>query len=237
VRLLVTRPEADAERSAATLRSRGHTVAVAPLLHIEPLHDTAIERSPWAAILITSANAAPAIAAHQGHSALVALPVLAVGERSAQAMRAAGFADVTSADGAVRDLARLVAERTPPGSSLLYLAGADQAGDLAGDLRHRGMRVHTAVVYRAVVAATFPQAAVDALAGGLEGVLHFSSRSAEAYVNTARTAGVIEGALSPVHFCLSGHIAEPLTRAGAANVRVAARPTEAALFDLVGASS
>ena len=39
VRLLVTRPNADAERTAATLRARGHDVSSRPLLRIEPVAD------------------------------------------------------------------------------------------------------------------------------------------------------------------------------------------------------
>ena len=122
MRLLVTRPEADAERTAAALRARGHTVVVAPLLRIEPVEDADIAAGPFAAILVTSANAAPAIARHQRFAELRALPVFAVGGRSAQAMRAAGFADVTSADGDVSDLAplgRRSASKAEPRSSIL----------------------------------------------------------------------------------------------------------------------
>ena len=60
---------------------------------------------------------------------LRALPVFAVGRRSAEAMAAAGFADVTSADGDVSDLAQLVAARLKPAARLLYLAGEDRSGD------------------------------------------------------------------------------------------------------------
>ena len=42
MRLLVTRPEADAERTATALRACGHTVVVAPLLRIEPVEDAEI---------------------------------------------------------------------------------------------------------------------------------------------------------------------------------------------------
>ena len=64
VRLLLTRPEPDAQRTATALRAQGHDVIVAPLLRIEPAADAKIGEGPWAAILITSANAAHAIAAH-----------------------------------------------------------------------------------------------------------------------------------------------------------------------------
>lgn len=232
--LLLTRPEPDAERTAALLRERGHMVVAAPIIRIEPVPHIEIGPGPWAAILATSANAARAITRHEQRAALVRLPVLAVGDRSAEAMRAAGFADVTSSGGGVDELARFVAARLPPQASLLYLAGENRAGDLAGDLRAKGFAVETVVAYRAVAARILPQAAADALAGGIDGVLHYSRRSAEAYVNAARAAGVLISALKPVHFCLSSQVAEPLRRAGAATIRVAPCPLEAALLELIG---
>ncbi len=234
MRLLLTRPEPDAERTAAALRARGHSVVVAPLMRIEAIKDAEIGTGPWAAILVTSSHAAPAIGAHQRFAELRALPVFAVGARSAAAMRAAGFADVTSADGTAGDLARLAAERMKPGASLLHLAGKHRSGDLAGELGSQNFMVHTAVMYRAAAAALLPRAAAAALAGGIDGVLHFSRRSAETYVKTVRGAGFGEkGLQSPAHFCLSAQVAVPLTQAGAARIRIAARPVEAALIELV----
>ncbi len=233
MRLLLTRPEPDAQRTAATLRQRGHTVIIAPLMHIEFLSASEIGAGPWAAILITSANAAHAIAAHPRKNVLAGVPAFAVGDRSAQAMRDSGFADVRSADGGVGDLARLVGERMPPGASLLYLAGAERSGDLAAKLGSRNFTVQTVVVYRAVAAARLPPAATDALAQSIDGVLHFSRRTAEAYVNAARGGGLLESALKPAHFCLSAQIAEPLADAGAGTIHVAQRPIEAALIELL----
>ncbi len=234
MRLLVTRPEPDAERTAAALRANGHVVIVAPLLRIEPVEDAAIAAGPCAAILVTSANAALAIARHRRFAELRTLPVFAVGGRSAQAMRAAGFADVATAAGDASDLARVVAQRVENGVWLLYLAGADRAGDLAGGLSARGFLVRTVDIYRAVAAADLASAAADALAHGVDGVLHFSRRSAEAYVRAAHGAGIADSALNkPTHFCLSAKVAEPLARAGAADIRIAAEPSEPALVALV----
>ncbi len=238
MRLLVTRPEADAERTAASLRTRGHTVAIASLLRIERVTDAEIGTGPWAAILVTSANAARAIAAHKRLAELQALPVLAVGERSAQAMRAVGFADVSSAEGAASDLTRLAAERLERGASLLHLAGADRSGDIAADLAAQNFLVRTAVVYRAVPANVVQSVAAEALAGAIDGVLHFSRRSAETYVNVTRQAGLSEPALKrPAHFCLSAQVAEPLAQAGAVDVRIAQEPTEAAMLALISATA
>jgi uroporphyrinogen-III synthase len=237
VRLVVTRPEPDAERTAATLRERGHTVFVAALLAIETVDNAEIGPGPFAAILVTSANAAAAIVRHPRFTQLRALPVLAVGDRSAEAMRTAGFADVMSASGDVDDLAQLAAERIRRRASLLYLAGADRAGDLAGDLSGRGFAVSRVVVYRAIAAGAFPPAVVAAITDGIDGVLHFSKRSAEAYLNASRAAGLDESALKkPAHFCMSAKVAEPLVQAGAVGIYLASEPTEATLLALIPAA-
>jgi len=229
VRLLVTRPQPDAQRTAASLRAHGHEAVVAPLLRIEPIADADPGPGPWAAILITSANAAEAIARHRCMAELRAVPVFAVGRRSAEAARAAGFAQVESADGDMRDLARLVAARISPAARLLYLAGEERSGDLAGELA--SFAVSTAVIYRAVPS---PPAA---WAGGLDGALHFSRRTSQAYIDAAQTAGRLTEALAVVHFCLSAQVAAPLVAAGAADIRIAARPEETALIALIGSAT
>lgn len=230
--LLVTRPEPDGERTAATLRTRGHDVMLAPLLRIEAVADADLGGGPFAAILLTSANGARALAKHQRRDELLELPVLAVGRSSADAARSAGFADAVSADGDSGDLARLAAAcfggiRRP----LLYLSGEDRAHDLASALAVRGLAVCTVVIYRAVKARSFTPEALAALAG-IDGVVHFSRRSVETYLDCA--VEVLDRALKPVHFCLSPRVAEPLKVAGAAIIRVAPRPDEDALMELVG---
>jgi uroporphyrinogen-III synthase len=233
MKLLITRHAHNAERSAAALRARGHDVLVAPLMTIEQV--TADLAGAWGGVIITSANAPDAIAHNPLRGALVKLPLFAVGRRSAEAARAAGFANVTSADGDMGALTQLVATRRPVASApLLYLAGENRAGDLSADLARHGVTVTTAVVYRAVTA-SFPAPLVGALAaGGINGVLHFSVRSADNYIAGARAAGLLAAALAPRQFCLSQQIAEPLAGAGAGDIAVAARPDEAALLDLAG---
>ena len=233
MRLAVTRPQADGERTATTLRARGHQVLVAPLLRVEPV--AADLGGGWAAVIVTSANASGAIAGHRARAALIKLPVFAVGRRSADAARAAGFANVTSADGDVRDLVRLIGERHADASGpLLYLAGEDRAADLTAELAARGIAAEMRIVYRAVTA-PYPPALIAALkAGEIDAVLHFSKRSADNYLAGARQAGLLAQALAPRHVCLSAQVAEPLGGAGAPQIAIAPRPDEAALIELLG---
>jgi uroporphyrinogen-III synthase len=230
VRLLVTRPEPDAARTAAALRVRGHDVVLAPLLRIEFL-DFELPTEPWSAVVMTSANAARAVADHPRRAALIAREAFAVGRHTAEAARATGFRTVHSADGDKDDLADVLqARRGEAIAPLLYLAGEERAGDLAaGDAR-----VVTVVVYRAVKVECFvPEVAAALARRALDGVLHFSTRSAQAYLDCASRAGILEAALAPLHMCISRQVAQPLDAAGAAAVRIAPRPDESAMIDLV----
>jgi uroporphyrinogen-III synthase len=235
VRLLLTRPEPDAQRTAAALRARGHEAVIAPLLRIEAQIDVQIGEGPWGAILVTSANAGPAIAFHERAPRLRTLSVFAVGRRSAQTMAAAGFSDVKHSDGDVSDLVGFVTAQLTPAAPLLYLAGEERSGDLAGELRERGFVVETAVVYQAVATPHLPPEASELLADQ-SGVLHFSRRSAEAFLDAAEAMNLLAAALRPIHYCLSPRVAEPLLRAGAADVRVAQAPSETALVALIDAT-
>jgi uroporphyrinogen-III synthase len=231
VRLLVTRPEPDAARTAAALRARGHAVVLAPLLRIE-LVDFALPDEPWSAVVLTSANAARAVAEHPRRAALIAREAFAVGRHTAEAARAAGFRTVHCADGDKDDLADLLrARRGEASGPLLYLAGEERAGDLAaGDAP-----VLTVVTYRAVKVQHFaPEVVVALTRRALDGVLHFSTRSAQAYLDCASRAGIREAALLPVHICISRQVGEPLAAAGAAAIRIAPRPDESAMIELVG---
>jgi len=229
MRLVVTRPQADGERTAAALRARGHEVLLAPLMQIEPV--VADLSGGWGGIIITSANTASAIADNPARKRLLDLPLFAVGHRSANVARQAGFTDVTSAGGDVRDLVRLIAERRADAAApLLYLAGEDRAADLVSELVMHGIAAEMAVVYRAITAPFSPELTAALKSGQVDAVLHFSKRSAENYIAGAIQAGVAGPALGVRHICLSAQIAAPLSEAGAGRIAIAPRPDEAALL-------
>ena len=233
MRFLLTRPQPDAARTAVALRALGHEPIIAPLFEIEILSHTDLSAGPWRAFLVTSANALRGLAGQVHRDEVRNVPVFTVGDRTAQAVRDVGFTVVTSAGGNVNDLADLVAAHLNPPARLLYLTGEDRSGDLAGTLRAQGFVVDMVVVYRAVVAKTLPAKFATALTRGIDGVLHYSRRSAEAYVNAARGAGLLASALKLIHFCLSAQAAEPLAQAGAADIRIAPRPAETDLIGLI----
>ena len=80
MRVLVTRPRPDADRTAAELSARGHAHLVAPLFKVVIDADARIDLAGVQAVLVTSANGARALAAVTDRRDI---HVLAVGDASA----------------------------------------------------------------------------------------------------------------------------------------------------------
>jgi uroporphyrinogen-III synthase len=238
--VLVTRPHPDDEATAGALRARGFKVLQAPMLRFEPVpfHDDADAR--YGAIIVTSANALRAIAPHLAGSRLLKLPLFAVGEHTASAARDAGFGEVMTAKGdaaVLRDLvlASVKTRQLKKAATLLYLAGADLARDLAGELSEKGFTVVTHTTYRMIPASSLPREICDAfVANRIEAVLHYSRRSARAFLDAARSGGVEISALALPQCCISSAVASILRDAGATQVTAAAEANENALFEALG---
>ena len=235
--VLVTRQQPDDEATAAALRARDFEVLKAPMLRFEPVAFQDDTDAAYGAVIVTSANALRGIEPHLENSRLLALPLFAVGERTADAARDAGFEKVISADGdaaGLRDcvLASVKTKELKKASPLLYLAGADLARDLAGELGERGFTVVTHTTYRMAAVSSLPREICDAFAAHrIEAVLHYSRRSARAFLQAARAGGVEISALAIPQCCISAQVATVVRDAGATQVVVAATPDENALLE------
>jgi uroporphyrinogen-III synthase len=232
MRLLLTRPEADAARSRAALMARGHEVVTAPLLTIVPSRATAIDLSGVQALLITSRNGLSAFAALSPRRDL---PVYAVGPASAEAARAAGFAEVVSAEGDAAALVALVADRLRPEAGLLYHpAGRHVAGELSENLAAAGFTLRRVRLYQAEAAKFLPDNARTALAKqGLDGVLFYSPRTVRTFVRLVEGTELATACERLTAFCLSPAVAEEARRLTWSDVSVASAPNEAALLSLL----
>jgi uroporphyrinogen-III synthase len=235
--ILVTRPQPDAEASAAALRQRGFDVLVAPVLRFEPLplHDD--NEARYAAVIVTSANALRAIAPHLANHHWLQLPLYAVGEHTAAAARDIGFGRVIASKGdagALREvlIQSVKARQLRQPATLLYLAGADLARDLRGELEEAGFTVITHTTYRMIPVPHLPKEVCEAfVANRIEAVLHYSRRSAGAFVDASRAAGMEISALAPPQCCISANVASILLDAGATSIVTAAEPSENVLFE------
>lgn len=237
--VLVTRPAPDNQRTAATLSARGYHALLMPMLRFEALAFQD-DGAPCDGIILTSANAVRALVHHPAMERLLDSPTFTVGDQTAEMARQAGFRNVISAKGDAEALNELIvktaaAEIIKKGGALRYFAGADRARDLAGDLGAQGFVVTTYTVYRMTPVQDFAPDLIGAFASGeIDAVLHYSRRTARAFVDAARTDGVEISALALPQCCISDAVAAVLREAGATQVIVARTPNEEAVMDALG---
>jgi len=216
LRVAITRAAPENARTAERVRAYGAEPILAPLLTITPCtYDTGTKAAQ--ALLFTSSNGVRAF------SGARELPALTVGDATAEAARAAGFADVRSAGGDVANLAALAsATLNPTSGKLIHIAGDHVAGDLSGQLSAAGFTVERRLAYISVAAEVLP----PALLQPLDIVLFHSARAAETFVRLgAPNSATLTAA------CLSPQVAEPLRHAPWRQLIVAPAPREEALLD------
>jgi uroporphyrinogen-III synthase len=237
MRLIVTRPEPDATRSAKALIRLGHEAILSPMLDIITDPKAKIPTRAYQAVLATSSNAVRALAARAVRPVTVDVPLFAVGDQTALEAKRAGFGAARSAGGALDDLVALVgAELTPAAGPLLYAAGEEQAGDLAAKLRERGFEVETAILYRAEPRPRLAQVAEAGLKEGtVDGVLLYSRRSAAAFALALRAGGLAPLGKNVACFCISASAAEAVAKVAEGKILTAEHPDQLALFAMIEA--
>jgi uroporphyrinogen-III synthase len=233
MRLLITRPQEDAGPLAEALARRGHEPLVEPLLEIHPVDPApALELDGVQAVLLTSANGARALA---NASKRRDLKLLAVGDRTAEVAREAGFKEVASAAGDVEALTALARETLDPAEGkLLHVGGTSVAGDLVGALIAAGFQAERVALYEARPAAALSASTMTALGrGDVDGVLLFSPRSAKTFLDLVKAADLVMACRRLIAFCLSPAVAGNLDGVNFRDVRIAERPEQAALLALL----
>lgn len=200
-RIAVTRALPEALSTAERLAERGVEAVVAPLLTIETVEFNA-DATGAQALLFTSGNGVRAFA---DKNDLRDIEVFAVGDATAAAAHAAGFADVRSADGDSTALAALVTHTLEPqNGKLIHFSGAQVAGDVIGALAAAGFIVERHIAYEAVAATALP----DGFAAPLDMVLFHSARAAETFVHLGapHASDMIAVCLSPAVAAAAGAV-------------------------------
>ena len=179
---------------------------VAPLFEIRPLPGPPIDPAGYDALLLTSANGA-----RHAPAGLTALPCFAVGESSAEAARAAGFADVRAgpSDGAAA-------------AAMMAAAGVRRALHLCGR-QHLAVEAEGVAIDRRAVYSAEPVER-GRIEGPAVAMIH-SARAAERFAQLAGEKGTIAvAAISAAAAAAAG--------TGWAAISVAPEPREQALLEL-----
>jgi len=223
MRLLLTRPLAQSVGMARELRASGFRVWIAPMLRIRPLQfDPHLFVRPRS-IIVTSANAVPAL----GAIVPASRQMFTVGPDTGLALRRAGFDNVVSASGTAAELLDLVKENWRPSDGpIVYASGQDVSLDISQALGRAGYDCSRVAVYEARRSQRLNAPTAALLADGrIDAVLFMSMRTAETFVKLARMSEVADACRSVVSVSLSNKIAAALGALSWKSSFVASSPT------------
>jgi uroporphyrinogen-III synthase len=232
-RVLVTRPEPAASKTARRLEAMGFDAVILPLTRIVPAA-VGVAGVDFDAVAATSANAvlhAPDDLIGQ----LSRLPAYAVGAKTAAAFRARGFARVEAGEDGGEALARRIIGSAVRPERVAYLCGRVRTPDFEACLREGHVGFVTIETYdtqpvledKAMFTAIFRSAPFDA-------ILLYSAGSAHAIAALAKRNPQLTRFIGGTHFlCISAKVASALPEEWKALADFADEPTEEALFELL----
>lgn len=241
MRVLVTRPEPAASRTAAELRRRGHEPLLLPLAVAEHDRDAvaAALANDHPAVALTSAEAIRALLT------LAPLPpplldsaCFAVGESTANAAWNVGFRDVIAGDNDGATLARMIADRMAaalsPDRPLLYLAGNPRASGFETELAALQIPVEICECYRMRPLAPSPSEIGRIIGkGSVDAILLYSGESARRLFDLPLLKSDPATLSSARILCLSEKIVAAVPQPFRSKCQVAPVPTEASLLSLL----
>lgn len=235
LRLLLTRPRNDSETLASLLTERGFEIVIEPLLDIVFHDDIVLDLNGVVGFLVTSANGVRALVRHDVRRDL---PLFAVGESTGEEAQRSGFIDIAWAGGDVSALAALVRDTFDAEQGiLLHAAGANLAGDLAGDLAASGFRVRSSVLYEACPRPRFSDDLLERFRGSaknaINGVLFFSPRTGGTFASLIKYHGLTSEVRMMSALCLSAAVARRIEILPWWDIVVADRPERAALMEVL----
>jgi len=232
VRVLVTRPEPGASRTARRLEARGFQPIVLPLTETAALPVEASAFPAAAAIAVTSANAVRH-APKELVAALAALPCHAVGKRTAKACRAAGFRSVCEGPGDAEALADAITDELA-GKVMIYLCGRVRFPAFEERLAAAGVRVRPVETYDTVQLDYGDDDVVARLSGmPVEAALLYSGKAALAMISLI-IRPTLRHLFERTEFLgLSARVAKVLDEVGGQKIRIASQPDEDTLLALL----
>lgn len=243
VRVLVTRPDPAARRTAQRLSDLGHLPVLLPLFETRFLEiDPALADGSRAALIFTSANAVKAVGRSLDKAFITSdIPVYTVGGATAHAARTAGFAEIRQGEGNGRDLARLivadiVAGRLSPTarSPVIYLSAEDRRSDLEAELSAASVPLETAVVYRMEkISYSTDFILSHKMTPSPGAILLYSTNAARRFFELLSPQTLESSARGAIIACLSDEIAAACPPSLAGLIRVARSPDEAALLETI----
>lgn len=226
--VLITRPRGEAESMARLLAARGWRCVIEPMLEIVPVSTPLPDLSKYQALAFTSAQGVRVLAAKTDNRTL---PVYAVGEATANAAHEAGFNNVTTADGDLGALNRLLMQvKAQDNRPVLHVCGVHTAGEVIA----KEFTVERLPLYEAKAADKLSAECLKALdEARLDAVLFFSPRTGRIFAELLEKYGRTRAILPINALCLSDSVVESVESLPWRSVRAAPAPDMAGIMALL----
>lgn len=235
MRVVVTRPEPSAGRTADRLVNLGHQPILLPLtraLHRPDIAETALKK-PHAALALTSAETARVLSSVDCLSPYLDEVLYAVGEATARAAEEAGFRKIRKGPGTGSELARLVLADAPIfDAPLLYLAGRPRSASFEEGLRTAKMPLAVAEIYEMTPLPYDRESVRDAvLDPPVDAVLLYSRENARLFFELM--APFADALSNAQIICLSDNVAAAVPPEFHRKIKIAAHADENGLLALL----
>lgn len=234
-KVLVTRPQPGADKTAERLLALGINPLVLPfteMVKLEHRLDDARVQSVDA-VVVTSANALR-FADEQMLNKLKFLPVYAVGDATRDAALAVGLSTVVSANGDAQDLVGLVTEELQPNSTIVYLCGKTRTDDIEKSLVQLSFEIVLVETYQTLKVSQLTYKLEQLLISHtLDGVLLYSSISAQILTEIWPQHARGKTHTIPMSFCISERANASLSSTLKTRAVVCAKPRDDVMIETV----
>lgn len=187
-KILLTRPKKLSQEIAKTLH---HQTIIQPLFSVHKINLPKENFQNLQAVLITSQNAVFAL---EKLSIKKDILILAVGEKTALALRKLGYQNVICANNSALSLLNLAIQKLSKNNGLvLYLSGSIITLDLAEKLHEQGFEAKKIVVYKTKETEDFSKKTIDEMSNGnISEVWIYSKNSEKIFYKLARKHNLLE---------------------------------------------
>ncbi len=236
--ILLTRPYEDSVLTAELLAKDNIATHIEPMLSISEREDALADYEKAIidaeALIITSANALKLLECCKAEH--FALPVYTVGRVTADKAKEIGFSAVHYGGEDVTALCatlKLTFEDVD-WPKLVYASGDVISHDIATTLSHSGMKIERVVLYNSEPTQALSEKTLELIRQhSFTGALFFSTRSAAIFIELVKQAGCEKELQHIRAFAISNRVASELAALTFASIKVARRPTQDALLELV----
>ena len=237
MRLLITRPQADARESALFAEGLGHKAIISPVMEVNCTRAPLPHEAFLHGVVITSRNALRCLERTWDLPDYCQLPLFAVGKNSAEHAKSYGFKRIITGPGRARDLLPLIKSEFEgiQRPQLYHPGGAKKAFDLKAPLDKMGIKLIEQTVYETRPSENLSPEAIKAIATqSLDAIILMSPQTAKYFHALIRKNQLEENMSTISCFCLSKKVADALEQMPCKEKLIAAEPNLEGVFKLIG---